>query len=329
MQEETIQQKKENEWVVRMFEKRAIKKSALNFAIAYILILIIPKLSAYLFFWVADLLKLNVIDLVEDAAFQHLWQIAASLLMMLIPAVAFAFFEKKKIRSIVSFKPPKKELFVPFVFMGLGVCAFANIAANTLAVFLENFGISYSAPEMQTPEGAFGVALIIISTAITPAVVEEFMARGSFLGGLKEYGEAFAIVVSAITFGAMHGNLMQIPFAFIVGLILALAVIKTGSLWMGVVIHFINNFISVLLGDLLTFGGSVYLNILVSTLYFVISLTLAIVGVLMLKNKGKEVFSLEEGEYKAEFKEKLLWFFTSPMIILGVALTVAVCAGVF
>ena len=311
------------------FERIKIKKTAKSVGIAFIILLFIPRVCLYTLLWVLAILGQNGAKIITDPAFQQLWQIVVSMLMMVIPAFIIPRLEKRKTAELISFKPPNKKLFLPFVLIGIGVCAFANIATNVIAAIMESFGISYSAPETTVPTGIFGVVLVILSTAITPALVEEFLMRGSVLGGIKGFGEDVAVIISAVMFGLMHGNFVQMPFAFIVGLILAIAVIKTGSLWTGVAIHFINNFMSVLLGEFLPLGDSVFLNSAVTAGYFMISLTLGFVGILMLKGRSKEALSLSAGELTASFKEKLIWFFTSPLIIIGIALTIAEGAGLF
>lgn len=60
----------------------------------------------------------------------------------------------------------------------------------------------------------------------------------------RKFGNWFAVLVSSALFGMMHGNLVQAPFAFIVGIGIGYFVIVTGSMWTGVMIHFCNNFFS-------------------------------------------------------------------------------------
>ena len=47
---------------------------------------------------------------------------------------------------------------------------------------------------------------------------EEILFRGFLLQNFKRYGVRFAIIFSAILFGIYHGNIVQTPFAFILGL---------------------------------------------------------------------------------------------------------------
>lgn len=70
--------------------------------------------------------------------------------------------------------------------------------------------------------------------------------RGVVMQPLRKYGDWFAILTSAFVFALMHGNLVQAPFAFIAGIGLGYAVIASGSLWTGILIHLLNNSISVI-----------------------------------------------------------------------------------
>ena len=52
----------------------------------------------------------------------------------------------------------------------------------------------------------------------------------------------FAIIVSSILFGLMHANVVQIVFAFFVGLVLAYITEEYSIKW-AILIHIINNFV--------------------------------------------------------------------------------------
>jgi len=56
-----------------------------------------------------------------------------------------------------------------------------------------------------------------------------------------------AIVVSSVLFALMHGNILQIPFALIVGMTCGYLVVRTGRIWPAMMLHFLNNFMSSLL----------------------------------------------------------------------------------
>ena len=95
----------------------------------------------------------------------------------------------------------------------------------------------------------------ILSMAIVAPVVEELVFREAVLGHLLRKGVQpwAAIISSALAFGVVHGNPVQIPFATIVGVLLAIIYYKTGNIVVPVIVHILNNSMAVvemnLLGD--------------------------------------------------------------------------------
>lgn len=77
---------------------------------------------------------------------------------------------------------------------------------------------------------------------------EEILFRGLILRSLEKYGKQVAIFVSALLFGLFHGNVIQIPYAFLVGLLLAYVTVEYSIFW-AIVLHVFNNFV---LSDLMS-----------------------------------------------------------------------------
>lgn len=93
----------------------------------------------------------------------------------------------------------------------------------------------------------------IIAIVIMAPIVEELLFRGAIEGYLlrKWKHPAGAIVFSSLVFGVVHGNWVQAPFAFVIGLALGWMYYRTGSLLPGILMHFVNNSTAVL-GFLIT-----------------------------------------------------------------------------
>lgn len=89
----------------------------------------------------------------------------------------------------------------------------------------------------------------LLSIVVLAPVVEELLFRGAMQGYLmcRLKNPAWGIVIASLIFGAIHGNPAQIPFAFVTGLALGWVYYRTGSLWPGILMHFVNNGSSVLL----------------------------------------------------------------------------------
>lgn len=83
----------------------------------------------------------------------------------------------------------------------------------------------------------------VISIAIAVPILEELLFRGAIEGHLlrKGWSPKWAIIISALIFGLIHGNPAQIPFAFLIGLLFGWLYYRTGSLIPGIAGHIINN----------------------------------------------------------------------------------------
>ncbi len=134
---------------------------------------------------------------------------------------------------------------VLMVLFGLGFCILANYVTNYWLVFAEQFGVQPYQGDYHSEVGLLPLVLNLFTYAVLPAVVEELVFRGWFVAALQPAGERCALITSALLFGLAHGNLTQMPFAFMLGLLFGWLFLRTGRLWPSMVIHFLNNAMSV------------------------------------------------------------------------------------
>ncbi len=99
-----------------------------------------------------------------------------------------------------------------------------------------------------------GTALILV--AVVPAICEEVAFRGFILSGLQRGQRTFsAIILSAFLFGFMHVLLsltQQLVNATMLGLVLGLLAVRSGSLLPGILFHVMNNGLAVWVGSVAT-----------------------------------------------------------------------------
>ncbi len=85
----------------------------------------------------------------------------------------------------------------------------------------------------------------IATVAIMAPLLEEVLFRGIILHGLlKNYGAGISIAFSSLLFALIHGNIAQGLGAFLIGLFMGWLYWKTKSLYLPIILHFINNSIS-------------------------------------------------------------------------------------
>lgn len=101
---------------------------------------------------------------------------------------------------------------------------------------------------LESVSGQSDTFSMFLYASILAPLSEELIFRGYILQSLRPYGKKFAVVLSAFVFGIFHGNLLQTPYAFLMGLVLGYVTVEYHIGW-AVALHVFNNLI---LADLLT-----------------------------------------------------------------------------
>ncbi len=139
---------------------------------------------------------------------------------------------------------------------GVALCVLANIFSSFLSDLLYEVGLP--TPDLPTMgDGSFWVLLLdLLVFALVPAVMEELLMRGVVLSTLRPLGNATAVVISALMFGLLHGNLAQAPYACLMGLILGGIYVHTDSLRPAIAIHALANTVAVVMSYLRLYADS-------------------------------------------------------------------------
>ena len=216
--------------------------------------------------------------------------------------------------------PKDKQKNLLLILIGFGGCLVANYVTVLLRFLGEGIGIYSDYSAVQDPSGTLDIIMIFVGSAIIPPLIEEFAIRGVLMQSLRKYGNAFAIVVSAFVFGIFHGNAVQIPFAFLCGLVIGYAVIATESLWTGIIIHALMNAMSGVSSALVY-----YFDEYVSNNFFYIGSAAGIIfGILalviyLIRYKFNEPFKAND-DNNLSLGEKFVKFNSSPLMIVAIAL---------
>jgi membrane protease YdiL (CAAX protease family) len=219
--------------------------------------------------------------------------------------------------------PKDKIKTLLLVLIGFGGCLLANYITVFLRAFGEGFGIYSDYSALEDPSSTLDIIMIFIGTSLIPPLVEEFALRGVLLQSLRKYGNLFAIVTSAFVFGVFHGNAVQMPFAFLCGLVIGYAVVATESLWTGVIIHGLMNGMSAISSALIY-----YFDEYVSNTFFYIGsavgITAGIIGIIIYLTKYKNDDTLKDNGSCSDMTlgEKFIKFNTSPVMIAAIILYV-------
>jgi len=151
--------------------------------------------------------------------------------------------------STLYFKRCSKKII--YLSIAIGALVFlANIAVATFFNALISLTGYTGMPFARTPiSDNVLISLVygLILTAVFPSVFEEITHRGLLIRGYKSLGYIKAIIYSSIMFGLMHSFIQQTFYAFFIGLLLGLLTIFSKSIWPAMIVHFMNNGLSVLM----------------------------------------------------------------------------------
>ena len=195
----------------------------------------------------------------------------------------------------------------------LSLCIGAQMAnsiwVSVLELILNQFGMS-AMTILETVSGDSDTFSMFLYSAILAPIAEEVLFRGYALRSLRPYGKRFAILASAILFGFFHGNLLQTPYAILMGLILGYVTVEYSIGW-AVFLHMFNNLVLADLFTRLTAGLSdaVYsvLNLVIFGGFFVVSLVILI-------KKRREIRAYNRSEWID--RRCLKCFFTNSGILV-------------
>lgn len=91
----------------------------------------------------------------------------------------------------------------------------------------------------------WGYWLAAASAVVVAPVIEELLFRGVLFAGLaKRWPVWLAAVVSSLAFAVLHGQVNVGIYTFILGFLLSWLYVRSGSLYPGILVHFINNLVA-------------------------------------------------------------------------------------
>lgn len=131
-------------------------------------------------------------------------------------------------------------------FFGIMMLAYALGHYLQLITIEGFFAVGYSPiSESYLTETEFSPLYLVtefLTSVIFAPILEELLYRGVILRKLSGISNNFAIFMSALMFGCMHGNLLQAVLCFLVGIVLGYAAVKTSSLVLPIAGHMFINF---------------------------------------------------------------------------------------
>jgi sodium transport system permease protein len=221
------------------------------------------------------------IKLGEVGVFASQWMLLA------VPAFLYVAWKPYGLSRSLAFRPASIRNFVAGILIIIGGMPVGVLIGWIQAQFLpipEEF-VSYFAQMLQDLD-PFRIAWLFFLIAVTPAICEELVFRGALQQSLSNRLRPWQLIlIPALIFGAFHvpgGSIIRFLPTFWIGLLIGYVVWKTSSLYVGMLMHFINNGLILLM--LILFADSVTdVGVLPSPVFFVAGIMSMALGFRLLK----------------------------------------------
>ncbi len=165
-------------------------------------------------------------------------------------AVLLLYFRKDSLLKPM-FAPgsrrPSAGRFVEMVCYMMVAQIIFSVMATGVEAAANRFGYSFMG-SIEAATGTSNTVSMVLYAGVFGPVFEEIIYRGFLMKSLQRYGKTFAILVSAVVFGLMHGNPLQSVFACLAGVIFGYAAMEY-SIYVAILLHVLNN---LLFGDAFT-----------------------------------------------------------------------------
>lgn len=212
-----------------------------------------------------------------DAIYNNAWGYIGAILVGMVILYSWKGSDFWRREILAKEKSMTLGVFCAILVLTVGAQLVASVWFNLVEMAMNLFDRSIMA-ELGNITGASSTVSMFLYSAVFGPLGEELLFRGYVLRSLRPYGKRFAIVLSALLFALFHGNFLQFPYAFVMGLLMGYVAAEYSFGW-AVAVHMFNNLVLADLFPRLTAGLSDELYYFLDGMIF---LGCAVVSVILL-----------------------------------------------
>ncbi len=208
--------------------------------------------------------------------------------LILVPVIVYVLIKKLNVKEVFRLNNPG---FLPCVVIILIAIPASHVAEafNVFVLYiLELFGKLPESP-IPVPQNIASLIVSLLVIAVTPGICEELLNRGIMMKAYENRGTMKAVVISSILFGIFHFNIMNLFGPILLGLLIGYYVVKTNSIFAGMLAHFLNNAYSMislyLTRDQYSTEQAITLDVLIRTTIVGVVASVLVFILLLLFNK--------------------------------------------
>jgi sodium transport system permease protein len=205
----------------------------------------------------------------------------SELLFVLLPSLLFVKYLKFDYKKTFNIRKITLKSFIATIFLSLSSGFFILKIVNGIQEKIM--------PMPEEVKKSFELVLsnasllkLFIVVVVSAGICEEFLFRGPILTGIRtKFNKIWTIIIVGLLFGIFHVNLYKIIPTSILGMITTFITLYTGSIFNGIIFHFLNNGFAIFL------SGKLWLSLETPIYYFPIFSIIFLVGVYIIITENK------------------------------------------
>lgn len=169
------------------------------------------------------------------------------LLFILLPALILLLAGRYNIKDTLKLNRTRPINYLIIVFLMMFAMPVVGVLnAIVLGIIRLIFGKNLPIPQLAIGDFPTLLAAILV-VGVSAAVCEETLFRGLISKGYEKFGVVASLALTSILFGILHRDLQKAVSTMLLGAIIGYIVYRTNSIYTGMVAHFTNNTLAVIL----------------------------------------------------------------------------------
>ena len=196
-------------------------------------------LSTYILLILSKIIDLTLIN--RDNEYMSV--VVLQMMIFLIPAILWCRFSGEKYMRSLRLRVPNADS-IPIIIASALLMISGGVLLSLLFGGLDSLSSNFSLYDtfISKDNGTVpNTIYLILAYAALPAICEEFVFRGILCREYERGGVLRAVLLSALFFALLHFDLANLPVYLFAGVILAMTLYATRSLFGAVLAHFLYN----------------------------------------------------------------------------------------
>ncbi|MDE5619350.1 MAG: CPBP family intramembrane metalloprotease [Ruminococcus sp.] len=242
--------------------------------------------------------------------------VTALIVISLIKICLPAFYIHKKLKmphkvEFMSTMNHPSEL-ISAIALSLAVCTVTNIPDAYSSSAREIYSYFKSINTDVSVWGQTEYVIYTIFDVIIVSVASEVFFRGAIFSALRQFGDAFAIIITAVMASLLTQNFQEMPTVFLISVIASIGMLKSGSIFTAFAVSIVYKMyqLSIVIIEMNTSENMFLIRNLIMTGIFIVSSFTAIFIYMVRSRKNKQHYF---AEYHSDIstKDRLIFSFKS------------------